>query len=104
MTPAQTKETLAVFGKTFSAEGCTSRGMELTKLAALFADVADRTTLLAFIKKIETNWKAGARSPRHPNRLKSVLESIKEAFASAGAVTPAKDIDTLLRLFLGTED
>ena len=44
------------------------------------------------------------RTPRYPSHLKSVLASIQDLFAAAGASVQVKDFGTILQLFRGDED
>jgi hypothetical protein len=101
MTPAQMKATLISLSVMFGASS--KSGAELAQLAQLFDD-AGKSSLATFIKKIEANWKADSRTPCYPSHLKSVLASIQDLFAVAGASVQAKDFGTILQLFRGDED
>jgi hypothetical protein len=103
MTPAQMKATLISLSVMFGAQESSKSGAELSQLAQLFDD-AGKSSLATFIKTIEANWKADVRPPRNPRHLKSVLASIQDLFAAAGASAQVKNFGTILQLFRGDED
>lgn len=83
--------------------GDSPRAGRLRRLTALFEGMGE-AKVTAIVMRIEKNWKASNRTPRHPRLLKEDLTAVQRALEDSTAKTQAKVIAAVLKLLQGTED